>query len=428
MSEESKKFGAQYDANVYSSYRKDTPVELIEKIIAFLKEKPLDTAVDVGCGNGQSTVILAPYFKRVHGSDVSEAQIEQAKATRSLPNVTYAASPAEKLPFEDGTVQLLTAATALHWFDLDTFLPEARRVLCANGVMAVYGYLNMKPLLDDPAKAVEVDELYIEYEKALESYHVMSRVSLLQNRYKDVKFPFEEVNRCPDFRCCFEGKLPDIVNYVSTWSGFQNFKKVDSKGAEELLDYFKKSASPAEKLPFQDGTVQLLTAATALHWFDLDTFLPEARRVLCANGVMAVYGYLNMKPLLDDPEKAAEVDELYIEYEKALESYHVKSRVSLLQNKYKDVEFPFEEVNRCPDVQCCFEGKLPDIVNYVSTWSGFQNFKKVDSKGAEELLEYFKKRLYEIGAACNMSSEDSTTLYRNFQLILCRKTKDGPFV
>ncbi|GBM62590.1 hypothetical protein AVEN_34028-1, partial [Araneus ventricosus] len=51
--------------------------------------EPLETAVDVGCGNGQSTVILAPYFKRVHGSDVSETQIEQAKATRSLPNVTY---------------------------------------------------------------------------------------------------------------------------------------------------------------------------------------------------------------------------------------------------------------------------------------------------------------------------------------------------
>ncbi|GBL94633.1 hypothetical protein AVEN_246704-1, partial [Araneus ventricosus] len=81
----------------------------------------------------------------------------------------------------------------------------------------------------------------------------------------------------------------------------------------------------------------------------------------------------------------------------------------------------------CPDVRCCFEGKLPDIVNYVSTWSGYQNFKKVDSKGAEELLDYFRKRLYEIGAACNISPEDSTTLYRNFQLILCRKTKDGPF-
>ncbi|XP_055949605.1 putative methyltransferase DDB_G0268948 [Argiope bruennichi] len=243
MSDKSKQFGEQYDANVYSSYRKDTPVELIEKIIDFLKEKvpePLETAVDVGCGNGQSTVILAPYFKQVHGSDVSEAQIEQAKANRSLPNVTYAAGPAEKLPFCDGSVQLLTAATALHWFDLDTFLPEARRVLCVNGVMAVYGYLNMKPLFENPTRAKEVDELFDKYCKVLEPHHVMSKVSILQNRYKDVKFPFEEVNRCPDVRCCFEGKLPDVVNYVSTWSGYQNFKKVDNKGAEELLDYFRK--------------------------------------------------------------------------------------------------------------------------------------------------------------------------------------------
>ncbi|GBN64220.1 hypothetical protein AVEN_111293-1 [Araneus ventricosus] len=94
MSTDTKKqFVEKGHAKIYSSYRKDTPTELIEKIVGFLKEKvpePLGTAVDVGCGNGQSTVILAPYFKRVHGSDVSEAQIEQAKADRSLPNVTYA--------------------------------------------------------------------------------------------------------------------------------------------------------------------------------------------------------------------------------------------------------------------------------------------------------------------------------------------------
>ncbi|GBN05361.1 Putative methyltransferase DDB_G0268948 [Araneus ventricosus] len=237
-----KQFAGEDHAKIYSSYRKDNPTEVIEKIIAFLKEKvpePLQTAVDVGCGSGQSTVILAPYFKRVHGSDVSEAQIEQAKATRSLPNVTYAASPAEKLPFEDGSVQLLTAATALHWFDLDTFLPEARRVLCVNGVMAVYGYLNMKPLFEDPQKADQFDKIFEEYNKTTRPYSMKSKVQLMKDEYKDVTFTFEEVIRCPDIRCTSEGKLPDVVNYVSTFSGFQNFVKVDRKAAEECLDSFR---------------------------------------------------------------------------------------------------------------------------------------------------------------------------------------------
>ncbi|CAL1266726.1 unnamed protein product [Larinioides sclopetarius] len=237
-----KQFAGEGHAKIYSSFRKDTPTEVIEKIISFLKEKvpePLETAVDVGCGNGQSTVILAPYFKRVHGSDVSEAQIEQAKATRSLPNVTYAASPAEKLPFEDGTVQLLTAATALHWFDLDNFLPEARRVLCVNGVMAVYGYLNMKPLFEDPQKAARFDEIFEEYNEIKRPYSLKSKVQLMKDEYKDVRFPFEEVIRCPDIRCTFEGKLSDVVNYARTFSGFQNFLKVDREAAEECIDSFR---------------------------------------------------------------------------------------------------------------------------------------------------------------------------------------------
>jgi ubiquinone/menaquinone biosynthesis C-methylase UbiE len=35
-------------------------------------------AVDVGCGTGQSTFNLAPYFKRVLGIDYSDSQIKQA--------------------------------------------------------------------------------------------------------------------------------------------------------------------------------------------------------------------------------------------------------------------------------------------------------------------------------------------------------------
>ncbi|CAL1266727.1 unnamed protein product [Larinioides sclopetarius] len=193
-----KQYAGEDHAKIYSSYRRDTPTEVIEKIISFLKEKlaqPLDTAVDAGCGNGQGTMLLAPFFKRVHGCDISEAQIKQAKATRSLPNITYVVSPAERLPFEDGSVQLLTAATALHWFDLDIFLPEARRVLCVNGVMAVYLYLSMKPLFGDQQKDAQFDEIFQEYSETEKKYSMKSKVKLLTDEYKDITFPFEEVVR-----------------------------------------------------------------------------------------------------------------------------------------------------------------------------------------------------------------------------------------
>ncbi|GFV07481.1 putative methyltransferase DDB_G0268948 [Trichonephila clavipes] len=228
-------------AEVYC-YRKDTPTELIEKILDYLKEKipePLETAADVGCGSGQSTVILAPSFKQVHGMDVSAAQIRQAEATRSLPNICYGVCPAEELPLKDGSVQLLTAATSMHWFKVDLFLTEVRRVLCDNGVLAVYGYMSMKPDFGDPEVEAQLDSLYAEFSKTLRPYHVSASVEMFENKYKDVNFPFEEVVRCPDVRCHFEGRLVDIVNYVSTWSGFQKCKKENNQLATECIGDFQ---------------------------------------------------------------------------------------------------------------------------------------------------------------------------------------------
>ncbi|CAL1266729.1 unnamed protein product [Larinioides sclopetarius] len=82
---------------------------------------------------------------------------------------------------------------------------------------------------------------------------------------------------------------------------------------------------------------------------------------------------------------------------------------------------------RCPDIRCNFEGKLSDVVNYARTFSGFQNFLKVERKAAEECFDSFRNRLYEIGASCNYSADDSITLCRDYKLILCRKTRDSLF-
>ncbi|KFM62273.1 putative methyltransferase, partial [Stegodyphus mimosarum] len=235
-----KQFAGKEHAKIYSVYRKDTPVALAEKFISYLKEKydgSLDTAVDVGCGSGQSTTILASFFKHVYGMDSSEAQIKEAEATRALANVTYKASPAEVLPFPDGSVQMITAGASLHWFDMDAFFPEARRILCNNGILAVYCYYRIKPHLKDPKLTAAVDELFEEHYQETRRYH-HPKALIAMERYKDVNFPFEDVLRMPDFREYFEGRLTDIVGYVSTFSGFQNYLKEEKEKAEAFLSHF----------------------------------------------------------------------------------------------------------------------------------------------------------------------------------------------
>lgn len=54
--------------------------------------------------------------------------------------VYHRSGPAEELPFSDGSVDLLTAASAAHWFDTERFLSEAARVLKPHGCIALLGY------------------------------------------------------------------------------------------------------------------------------------------------------------------------------------------------------------------------------------------------------------------------------------------------
>ena len=51
--------------------------------------QPLKLAVDIGCGTGQSTRPLAPYFEKVLGFDISEAQLENARKEETPDNVEY---------------------------------------------------------------------------------------------------------------------------------------------------------------------------------------------------------------------------------------------------------------------------------------------------------------------------------------------------
>ncbi|XP_038605678.1 trans-aconitate 3-methyltransferase-like isoform X3 [Tachyglossus aculeatus] len=137
-------FEGEDHAALYQKYRFPPSAEVLDLIFSFLgekKQKPYKLAVDVGCGSGQSTRVLAPHFERVLGTDISEAQIQQAGKAPSPHNVSYRVCPAEELPLEDASVDLVTAFTAAHWFDTERFLQEVTRVLKPQGCVALSTYL-----------------------------------------------------------------------------------------------------------------------------------------------------------------------------------------------------------------------------------------------------------------------------------------------
>lgn len=105
----------------------------------------LDILVDVGCGTGYATRALAPHFTKVFGLDPAEGMISTARSSLTNPEdstkVSFEISTCEELgsnltpPVEDGSVDLITAANAAHWFDMPRFWAAASRVLKPGGML-----------------------------------------------------------------------------------------------------------------------------------------------------------------------------------------------------------------------------------------------------------------------------------------------------
>jgi len=104
-------------------------------------------ALDVGCGAGLSTAALAPLARKSVGIEPMIAML--AHRQHVAPDAAFLAGRAEQLPFADGAFDLMTAAGALNYADLDRFLPEAARVLAAHGLLVVYDFSSGRTLPGD---------------------------------------------------------------------------------------------------------------------------------------------------------------------------------------------------------------------------------------------------------------------------------------
>lgn len=121
----------------YKESRPTIPPGMVAEIVEYANKTVRcqeGLCVDVGCGPGQSTECFSPHFKAVLGTDISETQIDIARATCTANNVTFQVAQAESLPVEAGSVALVSTVNALHWFHWDAFFAEVRRVLCDGGV------------------------------------------------------------------------------------------------------------------------------------------------------------------------------------------------------------------------------------------------------------------------------------------------------
>jgi SAM-dependent methyltransferase len=198
-------------AGDYARYRPDYPRALFDFLAAVAPAREI--AWDCATGSGQAALGLAKDFRAVVATDASVRQISNAAPH---PRVRYAVAAAEQAPFPDGSVSLVAAAQALHWFDRARFWEEARRVLVRRGIVAVWSYHGFYV-------TPEIEAVVHRFYKEVVGPYWPPERALVEKGYEALEFPFEPIGP-PALSLEKHWDLSSVIGYLRTWSATQRYE------------------------------------------------------------------------------------------------------------------------------------------------------------------------------------------------------------
>ena len=109
-----------------------------EQAIARMRVSPDARVLDIGCGSGWASRLLADNASagRVTGIDISDEMIRVARAqSQSYPNVDFEVASAEQLPFADGEFTHAFSMESLYYYrNIPRALSEIHRVMKTGGL------------------------------------------------------------------------------------------------------------------------------------------------------------------------------------------------------------------------------------------------------------------------------------------------------
>jgi hypothetical protein len=141
--------------------------------------------------------------------------------------VTYRVAPAETSGLEGGSVDLVTVAQALHWFDLPRFYAEVRRVAGLGAVFAAWCY-NLFSI--DP----RIDPVVNRFNFEVVSPYWPAERSLVDEEYRSLPFPFSEIEP-PRFAMEEYWSLERVIGYLGTWSAVKRYREATDADPIEPL-------------------------------------------------------------------------------------------------------------------------------------------------------------------------------------------------
>jgi SAM-dependent methyltransferase len=137
--------GWKWDPSLYSGSaayyvqgRVAYPQELADCLAAELMLDGSGRLLDVGCGPGSLTLLLAGFFERVTGLDADPDMLAEGRrqaAAAGITNVEWVNMRAEDLPPHLGPYRVATLAQSFHWMDRPAVARLLHAALARDGVL-----------------------------------------------------------------------------------------------------------------------------------------------------------------------------------------------------------------------------------------------------------------------------------------------------
>jgi len=191
-------------------------ISITEQTLAMMKLKPGDKVLDLGCGAGWASRLMAKAVDdrekpgQVIGLDVSDEMIRRAReGSRDFDNLMFVIGSAQQIPWEENFFDKVLSVESFYYYaDQDRALAELFRVMAPQGEL----YILINLYRDNPYSRMWVDELKVPVHMRSEQEYI----DLLKaHTFEDVR-----AVRVPDL-------TPTPDEYSGRWF----------KNAEELRDF-----------------------------------------------------------------------------------------------------------------------------------------------------------------------------------------------
>jgi len=147
-------------AERYARYRWDYAPEAIEALLTSTRLNQHSVVADIGAGTGILTRHFAGRVGQVFAVEPNaEMRTVAGRILADQPSIQVIAGAAEVTTLPDNSIDLITVAQAIHWFEPEKTRKEFGRILKRSGWLAIFRNSSRNDLLDQDLEAIIQEQL-----------------------------------------------------------------------------------------------------------------------------------------------------------------------------------------------------------------------------------------------------------------------------